>query len=268
VFNYLWIHVGSKLSGSISGGSAVIVLGEYNTYAELPPADATNNQHIAKVLTTTGIIGINRRVKGWYISNGVTWEKYETDQEGIDAITSHEALYAHDQIALNSAARHSHANKALLDTYDQTNADLLDAVSKKHLQNTDTHTSSASFQLQPGNGPILKNVGGELQLRNYLDLIYGNLRVGSVYYDGDLVGPLRDSYLEISRTSGLVSSAILWTSAAKVQKIREINVTRSGSTVIQVQHKEYDKAGFLVKTYDGTLSRSSGQIVSVTGVES
>lgn len=34
------------------------------------------------------------------------------------------------QTALNKA--HEHANKALLDTYDQTNANIKDAVSKKH----------------------------------------------------------------------------------------------------------------------------------------
>lgn len=38
----------------------------------------------------------------------------------------------------NTTARHTHANKALLDTYDQTNANLSDAVTKKHTQNTDT----------------------------------------------------------------------------------------------------------------------------------
>lgn len=32
----------------------------------------------------------------------------------------------------NTAARHSHTNKALLDSYDQTNANIKDAVSKKH----------------------------------------------------------------------------------------------------------------------------------------
>lgn len=32
----------------------------------------------------------------------------------------------------NTAARHSHANKALLDSYNQTNANIKDAVSKKH----------------------------------------------------------------------------------------------------------------------------------------
>lgn len=41
-------------------------------------------------------------------------------------------------VAANTAARHSHANKALLDTYTQTEVDLADAVSKKHTQNSDT----------------------------------------------------------------------------------------------------------------------------------
>lgn len=35
-------------------------------------------------------------------------------------------------VAANTAARHSHANKALLDSYTQTEVDLADAVSKKH----------------------------------------------------------------------------------------------------------------------------------------
>ena len=41
-------------------------------------------------------------------------------------------------VAANTAVRHSHANKALLDTYTQTEVDLADAVSKKHTQNSDT----------------------------------------------------------------------------------------------------------------------------------
>jgi len=42
-------------------------------------------------------------------------------------------------VAANTAARHSHANKALLDTYTQTEVDLADAVSKKHTQNSDLY---------------------------------------------------------------------------------------------------------------------------------
>ena len=41
-------------------------------------------------------------------------------------------------VTANTGARHTHANKALLDTYTQLDTDLEDAVDKKHTQNTDT----------------------------------------------------------------------------------------------------------------------------------
>ena len=42
------------------------------------------------------------------------------------------------QVEANTSARHTHTNKALLDTYNQNNADLTDAVDKKH-----NHTNKA-----------------------------------------------------------------------------------------------------------------------------
>ena len=47
----------------------------------------------------------------------------------------------------NTAARHTHANKALLDTYTQTEANLADAVSKKHDPVTVTDSSELDFTL-------------------------------------------------------------------------------------------------------------------------
>ena len=43
-------------------------------------------------------------------------------------------------VAANTAARHTHSNKALLDTYTQTEANLADAVAKKH-----THSNQATL---------------------------------------------------------------------------------------------------------------------------
>ncbi len=59
------------------------------------------------------------------------------------------------------AKRHTHANKALLDTYDQTNADISDAVSKKHTQNTDTDldpTFEATFVKKVDNVNVLADI--------------------------------------------------------------------------------------------------------------
>jgi hypothetical protein len=53
---------------------------------------------------------------------------------------------ANTEVAANSAARHTHVNKALLDTYDQINANLADAVAKKH-----THANQATLDTTTAN---------------------------------------------------------------------------------------------------------------------
>lgn len=50
----------------------------------------------------------------------------------IDALKAGDIKSATDRIAALEADTHTHANKALLDTYTQTEADLADAVAKKH----------------------------------------------------------------------------------------------------------------------------------------
>ena len=60
-------------------------------------------------------------------------DQYATDEDVAGVIARIVALEAVD---------HEHANKALLDTYDQTNADLADAVAKKH-----EHANKAELDL-------------------------------------------------------------------------------------------------------------------------
>ena len=50
----------------------------------------------------------------------------------IDALKNGDIKSAVDRIAALEDDTHTHANKALLDTYTQTEADLADAVAKKH----------------------------------------------------------------------------------------------------------------------------------------
>jgi uncharacterized Zn ribbon protein len=52
--------------------------------------------------------------------------------EGTNLYYTEARVNANTNVAANTAARHSHSNKALLDTYTQTEANLADAVSKKH----------------------------------------------------------------------------------------------------------------------------------------
>jgi len=72
-------------------------------------------------------------IKDW----SITWLQIDFasfDSDDINEWGGHLFMTPAERIALwqNTAARHTHSNKALLDTYDQTNTDLADAVTKKH----------------------------------------------------------------------------------------------------------------------------------------
>jgi hypothetical protein len=108
--------------------------------------------------------------------NGTSWEVmgggtgdmtkavYDTDENGI--VDKAETL---DDGAGNTA----------------TAEDVKDAVSASHAQNTDTGTTSGTFQLDSGNsGPKFKNNAGEVQLRNAADDGYADLRVKNLKVDG------------------------------------------------------------------------------------
>ena len=99
------------------------------------------------------------------------------DYGGTNQISAAQAKDAYTQ-------RHAHSNKALLDTYTQTEANLADAVSKKHTQGTDTGTTSQTFQLQSGSSGVkLKNNAGVFEVRNSGDsgyaIVRGNTPSGS-----------------------------------------------------------------------------------------
>lgn len=76
---------------------------------------------------------------------------------------------------------------------------------------------------------------------------------------------VQDSYQEITRSAGLVSSVVWWTTPAKTQKIREITVTRSGNLVSSIETKQYNESGTLVATYTESITRSGGLVTSIAG---
>lgn len=76
------------------------------------------------------------------------------------------------------------------------------------------------------------------------------------------------SYEEITRTSGLITNVTVWQTVAKLIKVRETTITRSGGLVSTVVDKQYDASGVLVQTLTQTFNRTSGLITSVNVVES
>lgn len=75
------------LGFSSGGGISSLVTGIVATFALLPSA-ALNTDKIYYVQTTTGVYLINRKVAGYYKSDGASWNVWETDQQAIDIIAA------------------------------------------------------------------------------------------------------------------------------------------------------------------------------------
>ena len=154
----------TKLDGIAAGANNYVhPTGDGNHHV---PATGTANS--GKVLTAGSTAGSE------------AWQTPSVAWGGVSGAPS-SSPSAIDSAVANS---HTHANKALLDTYNQTNANLADAVTKKHAQNTDTGTSSATFAVG-STGVKLKNNGGtELQVRNNADTDFADLHVKNLTVDG------------------------------------------------------------------------------------
>lgn len=62
-------------------------------------------------------------------------------------------------------------------------ADIEDAVTKRHEQNTDSGTSSTTFHIGT-DGPLIKNNAGDIQIRTNLDDDFANIEVGNLTVRG------------------------------------------------------------------------------------
>lgn len=78
------------------------------------------------------------------------------------------------------------------------------------------------------------------------------------------------SYVEVTRTSGQVSSVIVWETSAKLKKVRETTVSRTSGQASTVVEKHYDAAGTVVvgQTLTHTIARSGGRVASIDTVQS
>ena len=90
---------------------------------------------------------------------------------------------------VNAAAEgnHSHANKALLDTYAQTEADLADAVAKKH-----SHTFVESELNKIADGDVAKWNAAEGNAKSYTDEKIGALDFTDTAVDGEYVSAVNE----------------------------------------------------------------------------
>ncbi len=107
------------------------------TYIKLVLANATND---ILYIDVGGLIEYvtSGSTEGDMIVVAINEETHKVTASITDGTITRAKLVTEVQSALDKA--HEHANKTLLDTYDQTNADIKDAVSKKH-----SHTNAAEL---------------------------------------------------------------------------------------------------------------------------
>lgn len=133
-----------------------------------------------------------------------------------------------------------------------TTADIDDAVSKKHSQNTDTGTSSATFTVGTS-GVKIKNSGGtELQIRNNGDSDYADLRVKNLVVEGTTT-TVNSETIELADNKLLLNSNIT-TNAGNddggiaVKRLMADNSTRKDAELF------YDDSDSVWKVTDGAVT--------------
>lgn len=72
-----------------------------------------------------------------------------------------------------------------------------------------------------------------------------------------------DSFAEFVRTSGRITSVVVWETPAKVKRIREVAITYENGRAKVVTEEQYNAGGALKRTLTATATYSGGLLVSV-----
>jgi hypothetical protein len=116
-----------------------------------------------------------------------------------------------------------------------TQANISDAVSKKHTQNTDVGTTASTFYVGGTGGVKVKHSSGELQVRNSGDTDYANLRVKNLYTEGPIT-TIASNEVNIGDSEILLNSDVTTAAANSdggiaIKRLKADNVTRADAKI-------------------------------------
>jgi len=107
-------------------------------------------------------------------------------------------------------------------------ANIADAVTKRHTQNTDTGTTAASFQLESGSSGVrTKNSSGELQVRNAADNADANLKAADITATGNVVVT---GNLTVNGTNTILNTTTMETGDNEIVLNSEITAAAGNTT--------------------------------------
>jgi len=123
---------------------------------------------------------------------------------------------------------------------DVTKAQIKSAVNKTHSQNTDTGTSSDTFQLGGVNpssgGVIIRSDSGELQVRNKTNNGFADIRVNKLFVEGEQTiissNEVNIGDSEILLNSDVNTAAVNSGGGLAVKRLKTDNVTRADAKII------------------------------------
>jgi hypothetical protein len=201
------IKAGDNIVGAIQYvGTGTPVAGKFDSNGTAG-VDVTLRLNYNGVFNASNVLDLGDRVvaaiettgAGNVITSATKSGRTVTFDKGITALTqvkvltttattaqtavSEEAIVGAGTITLHEISK-TGSWGSLLNKPTSAVADIDDAVGKRHTQNTDTGTTSQTFQLQSTGGVKLKNASGEFQVRNAADDGYADIRVKDLYVEG------------------------------------------------------------------------------------
>lgn len=168
------LHVRNAADGAFAGISAASI--DLNK-GELKAA-AIENLAAAPSTPATGQIYFNTASSKTFVYNGTIW---------VETTNSDATAAAKGVIQLAQDLGGTAALPTVVSVGGASAANIADAVSKRHTQNTDTGTTATSFQLNSGaTGVRLADASGILEVRNSANSALADLRCNDLSVEGTL----------------------------------------------------------------------------------
>lgn len=200
------------------------------TYKRFSQTEKTKLSGIAEGANKYTHPSYTAKTKGLYkITVDATGHVSEVEEVGVASTTADGLMSKTDKanVNANTAARHSHGNKTLLDTYDQTNANIKDAVTKKHshsnknvLDNTTASYTTADKEKLDAIDDSLKNVTAD-QIGKVKDVeVNGTSVLGTDGVAAITIADLEADFVSVATTDSVWKTNGIMVNGTTYQAIR------------------------------------------------